>query len=257
LLRYWGTAPSVKIHDDEEMLRVDLGPDFGGWNNVAHLNVTPGEADNKIEEAISHYRPYRRPFIWYVTPSTRPRDLVGRLESHGFTHFSDDPGMAIELEELRDIPPMPSGFSVEYVEDEDALRSFFDIWITGYEYPAFIKEPFIKLYTEIGFSEDRPDRMYLGYLEGKPVATSMTYCEGDTAGVWWVAVLPEARRRGIGTVMTVKPLLEARSQGLRYGILISSQMGYSSYRRLGFQEYTKLRYWLHGSESPFTLRAVT
>ena len=255
LLRYWGNVPSVKIQDDNRVLRIDLGPDFGGWNCVSHLDVAPREADRMIEESISYFRSYKRPFLWYVTPSTRPRDLAGRLESHGFTHVADNPGMAADIEELADGPPMPSGFSLEPVEDKGALRRFFDIWTAGYGYPEFIKEPFIRLYADIGFNPERPDLLYLGYLNGKPVATSMLLLEGSTAGIWWVAVLPEARRRGIGTVMTIKPLMEARSRGIRHTVLISSKMGLSLYRRLGFREYTKLSYYVWESEDPFNLRA--
>jgi len=97
LLRYWGRTPSVDILDDESMLRVYLGPTVGGWNCVSHFDVDPKEADDRIYEAIRFFRPYNRPFLWYVTPSTRPKDIGARLIDFGFSHMEDSPGMVAEM----------------------------------------------------------------------------------------------------------------------------------------------------------------
>ena len=43
------------------------------------------------------------------------------------------------------------------------------------------------------------------------------------------------RGRGIGGAITLKPLLEARAEGFRCGVLFSTEMGQSVYERIGFQ----------------------
>jgi predicted acetyltransferase len=59
----------------------------------------------------------------------------------------------------------------------------------------------------------------------------------NMAGIYNVATLPELRKQGIGTALTVAPLLDARAWGYQIGTLQSTQMGLHLYRRLGFQEY--------------------
>ena len=52
----------------------------------------------------------------------------------------------------------------------------------------------------------------------------------------YVATVPDARGRGIGTAITLHPLGEARALGYRAGILQSTPAATHLYRRLGFRE---------------------
>ena len=80
-------------------------------------------------------------------------------------------------------------------------------------------------------------RAFLAWQNDCPVATSLLYLQDEVAGIYCVATVTEARRRGLARAVTTVPLLEARAAGYHVGILQSSEMGVSVYRRIGFQEY--------------------
>jgi hypothetical protein len=66
------------------------------------------------------------------------------------------------------------------------------------------------------------------------VAIDVLVLGGGVAGLFGVGTVASVRNRGIGTAITVKPLLDARDAGMRYGALFSSELGKPVYERCGF-----------------------
>ena len=58
--------------------------------------------------------------------------------------------------------------------------------------------------------------------------------------IYRVAVIPEARGRGIGSAISMAPLGTARELGYGVAVLNPSDMSYGMYKRLGFQECYKM-----------------
>jgi GNAT superfamily N-acetyltransferase len=58
----------------------------------------------------------------------------------------------------------------------------------------------------------------------------------DMPRVYHVATVPEARRRGLGSALTLAAARSARELGYRAGVLVSSSEGFGVYHRLGFRE---------------------
>ena len=67
--------------------------------------------------------------------------------------------------------------------------------------------PLYELFARLGL--DLPLRYTLALADDRPVATSSLFLGAGVAGVQFVATLPEARGRGIGSAMTVVPLRDA------------------------------------------------
>jgi GNAT superfamily N-acetyltransferase len=78
-------------------------------------------------------------------------------------------------------------------------------------------------------------RLYLGRLDGEPVATTMLFVGGGVASVYAVGTVPAARGKGIGGAITLAPLLETREEGLRHAVLFSTELGVHAYERIGFR----------------------
>ena len=87
-------------------------------------------------------------------------------------------------------------------------------------------------------------RTYLALSNGNPVGTSQLFLSKGVAGIYHVTCIPEARGQGIGSAITLAPLLEARELGYRISILQASKQGFNVYRRLGFQDFGNLSVYL-------------
>ena len=76
---------------------------------------------------------------------------------------------------------------------------------------------------------------FLGRLEGRPAATATLVRTGDVAGIYAVATVEEARRRGLGAAVTRAAVSRAREWGSRAVILQASPMGLHIYEAIGFR----------------------
>jgi ribosomal protein S18 acetylase RimI-like enzyme len=72
-------------------------------------------------------------------------------------------------------------------------------------------------------------------LEGAAVATAMAFDHDGDCGIYNVSTLPVARRRGLGTALTVAHLHDAAARGARTASLQSSPMAERVYAAAGFR----------------------
>ena len=144
---------------------------------------------------------------------------------------------------------LPSQLTIAHVSNGEMLKTWLRIMIVGSEIPEEGLTLLLDVATKQGFKHDATVHYYLGMLGNRPVATSLLYLAGGVAGIYNVATLPEVRQRGIGSALTVAPLLDARAWGYRIGTLQSTPMGLNLYRRLGFREYCTFHaYFWQGEE---------
>jgi hypothetical protein len=90
-------------------------------------------------------------------------------------------------------------------------------------------------------------RMFIGRVDGRPVAGSMGYVLGDAVGVFGVATVASARRRGYGAAMTRAAMVA--ELGLP-AVLAPSELGASMYRSLGFEPVGALTIWSTAGPAP-------
>jgi ribosomal protein S18 acetylase RimI-like enzyme len=236
LFRFWSQAD---MHDDPDMLWTITNIPFPMFNNVLHAQLTPDNLDAAIEVAIGRCRSRNVPMMWWTGPATKPADLAVRLEAHGFVgeHAT---GMAADLGSLPGDLPMPLGFVIEGAADIQATEKWCRALCAGYGMPDFVGEAFLDFCSSLGFGQPSSFWKYTGWLSGQAVSTASMFLGAGVAGIYNVATLPNARRKGIGAATTLVPLREAQAQGYRAAVLHSSEMGLGVYRRLGFREYCDL-----------------
>ena len=168
--------------------------------------------------------------FWWTGPGTAPADLGARLQARGLLDMAEQqaalapgikqtemgaPCMAADLHKINEtvLSTVPTGFVVEEVATETALQDFKHVFRASYEIPAWAGQAWVDATQAIGVGKT-PWKMYVGYLDGLPVATNMLFNGAGVASVYCVGTIPTARGKGIGAAITLKPLLVARGYGI-------------------------------------------
>ncbi|WP_457030153.1 GNAT family N-acetyltransferase [Kitasatospora sp. P5_F3] len=132
-----------------------------------------------------------------------------------------------------------AGVSVAEVRGADELAAMERVMVDGF--PIEPRQPWERgVHLPPGLLAEPGCRGWLGRVDGEPAAACMTYDNGETVGVYWVAVLPEYRSKGLGRAVLSAALL---AQPGRVTTLVATLLGEPLYRRLGFVERGLTRWW--------------
>jgi GNAT superfamily N-acetyltransferase len=237
----WGRLLDAEFPEESGVSRFVTGLPFQFSNAVVRARFDVTDADERIQAIRGDYAARGAPMSWLVSPSSAATDLATRLEAQGMTFDSEAPGMAIDLHEAALDVAEPDGVTIHDVSDGDNLARWIETMVAGSELPDMLRDLLLDLYARHGFRRQEDVRYFLAMEGERPVATALLFLSASAAGVYNVATLLGARKRGIGMKITATALRAARDLGHRLGVLQSSEMGYSIYWRLGFREYCRFR----------------
>lgn len=92
-----------------------------------------------------------------------------------------------------------------------------------------------------GILEEPAWSLFVGYVDGHPVARSMGFCHDDVVGVYNVGTRQSARRRGYGWALTEAALVAGAEAGCTVATLQSSAMAQPMYEAHGFRTLFRYR----------------
>jgi GNAT superfamily N-acetyltransferase len=229
------------------------GPDFIQYitaiphpmfNGVICTRPILDEAEKIIDEALSRFKGL--PMVWWTGPSAGTQNFKELLEPRGFSYLMDYPGMALDLNTVNRKPAGLAGLEIRFVDDPASMKIWSRILFNSFKFPDSIEKAFLDLAAN---RHPRASwRRYIALLKGEPVATSELFLGAGTAGIYYVATEPDFRRRGIGSAITLAPLLDALETGFRTAILKATKKGFNIYRQIGFEEYCRLGLYIRKEE---------
>ena len=237
--RHTSRSNPAEHFEDKQLTRWYTLLPYPWFNGVLCSNPYKDGDESFIDETIQYFRDKGvNAFTWWLEPHLKPSDWEPALSRHGFGFSDDTPGMAIDLHEMNASMQPTDGFEIRLVADDESLHTWAKVFLSGYGLPPNWESIAFDLWTQLGLNF--PIRNYLGYLNGEPVATSCIFFGAGVAGIYSVSTRPEARGKGIGAAMTLRPLFAAREMGYRIGILQSSTMGFNMYKTIGFRHLCQI-----------------
>lgn len=205
------------------------------FSRIFMANFNEFDLSTSIEQIVSRIKKLNISASWYITPQSRPANLQNFLKDYGFTHKDDWSAMAIDLKIIPKSFNFPEGMEIKEVLNPDELKTWTDILVKSFEFPEIIQS-YKKYFINAGLKSPN-SHYYLGFLNGKPVATGVLFDGEGAAGLFYIGTIPTARRKGIAKTMVNYLLNEAKSRGYPISILQASEMGYPLYKKIGFKKY--------------------
>jgi GNAT superfamily N-acetyltransferase len=137
-------------------------------------------------------------------------------------------------------PGRPPGFEIREVRDARGIDEHREVVTEG-----FGSRPEVAFGTTCAGLLDRPECVvYVGYAGDTPVASGLGWRTGRTIGVYAIATIAIARRRGYGAAMTARVVADGLAAGCDVAILQASEPGRPIYERLGFRVYVRYSAWI-------------
>ena len=128
------------------------------------------------------------------------------------------------------------GLDIRRVTDASGIEAHRSVVTAG-----FGSDPAVAAGTACSDLLGRPGCVvYVGYADGDPVVSGLGWRTGRTIGVYSIATVASARRRGYGAAMTARLMADGLAEGCDVAVLQASEMGRPIYERLGFR--TVVRY---------------
>ena len=226
--------PGAALHEEPGLYWFETGAPLDLFNGVLQTRLEAAALPAAIERVQSYFRQRQLPFHWWVGPSSHSADIGPLLEARGISHVEDEPGMGVDLLALNKTLPVASNITIHPATTDEQVGQWARVWGCGA--PEEVTHQMETVYAGLHPSPQSSFQLYLGALDGAPVATVALFLGGGVAAVEQVVTLPQMRRQGIGAAMTLMAAQTARSQGYRVAVLHASPMGVNIYRRLGFRE---------------------
>ena len=238
VMDYWG-AYALAVGGRHERLREALFMQtvipHCLFNSVILSRQDPETIEVALGLAMECTKDNGVPVLWRVGPLAESAELRARLENAGLQPGDPQPAMLADLSEL---PPRPriEGLVIGTAVGPEERRTWGQLTIAAFEMDGKLGDAMGACEATIpeGLFEDH--LRFTAYLEGKPVAVSSLVMTDDIAGVYAVATLPQARKRGIGTAMTLHAMTEGLQRGAKMATLQATPMGRPIYESIGFQK---------------------
>jgi ribosomal protein S18 acetylase RimI-like enzyme len=227
----------MRVSEELGVLLADSGLPCDTFNVACRARLTADQAPQRIREAIAFFRKVGRPFAWWVGPADQPSDLGDRLLDAGLLPAETELAMAADLSAVRIDDRSPGGLEIRRVRTAPELQDLARIVAANWTPPDPEVLRFYELAASVLLNPDSPQWLYVGYLAGEPVATAELTVGGGVVGLYNICTLGAYRRRGIGTAMTLQPLLDARESGVHTGVLQAAAGGVGIYTRVGFKRF--------------------
>ena len=244
-----GPGPRVREWADGTALGSDLPTEV---TNTLFVSARPSNGRDLLSAGREFFR---GSVAWRVTvPDSLRLSVEPWALAAGMRATPPVPRML--LAPLPSAPSGPADLEIRRVTTRTEWHDFCSAAGRGFGIPAW--------YLRIAFArplagEAVPPgsiRPFVGYVDGRAVATAAQATSDGVTGIFFVGTVPEMRRRGFGQALTWAAVEDGRSLGADAAWLQSTPEGRPLYEKMGFRRAFDDLDWVSPPTRLGALRAV-
>lgn len=236
--RYWGGLNS-SLYNSGSIWAMKTGIESADLNMVWNEKPLTDENIKDIQYIKKYFREAGLPFWWWVFPDAQSQSTGSMLKAEGFSLIAGVPSMLAGLTGLTDDRP-DEGLPILQVGKREELLLWEEVSFAGFDFPPETRKQYHSFVGTFNLSPDSPQKFFLAFSDGEPVATSLLFLHENAGGIYFVSTLARFRKKGIGLALTGATMRQARQAGARFVTLQSSPDGLRVYEQAGFKEYCKV-----------------
>lgn len=228
--------------DGDGIVTVISGIKSAVFNRILALSA-PGDAATALATSMASIEGLDLPYVLEVFPGA---EAVGRAAmAAGLSKSGEQPFM-IHPDSSQVRMRAPEGIDIRPVQTAAELQDWCRVAAEGFGMPA---EHVIALAPAGTWLGSAAVRAFTAYESGTPIATSLAAFNGEACGIYTVATLEAARRRGIGESVTAAAVIEGTAHGCEIAYLQASDKGYPVYKKMGFEEVFRSGFYVQSPTS--------
>ena len=173
-------------------------------------------------------------------------DIDIAAKTAGLVMLSESPGM-VAFERVR--AQIPHGVELRQVSGAKDATDFAAVSAEAYAsygMPACVAEA---MFAEPRSLTGPTIAAFVASVDGVPASAAMVLVSHGAGYVAWVGTTVAARGKGLAAVVTSAVTNAAFDRDARFVWLEASPMGESVYRKLGYEEVTRYRWWVRPPQS--------
>jgi GNAT superfamily N-acetyltransferase len=204
--------------------------------NSVVVRREPRDALAALQAAEAEFETRRLRFGIDLQVGRHP-DVDDAVRTIGLTRIIERPGMVVDPRSLRDVPP-PPGVEISTVAGPDDAEAFVRVGVL-----AFGDDPEVGRLFYGAIALGAADACAFVARRGDDaVGIASSYLHEAATGVMGVGVVPGARRRGLGTALTVHAARWFRNADLAWLHPVGGAR--AMYERLGFEAVADWQVWV-------------
>lgn len=188
--------------EDRGNVVVVLNPDLPakGFNFACKVDAGDTSKEGVIDYVVKTFRGHGLAPHFQLWSITRPPDFGVDLWQRG---FEEDGELDVMVWRTPKAVPPPEGVRVRSVRGDEDTATAVDLVLRGFDFPLGWKDV---LLSSLGLDTvGLTGQTFLAEIGGVPVGVAALVRPGDSiAGIYSVATVPEFRRRGVATALSLK-----------------------------------------------------